>query len=81
MLSFAFAKSFPAVVVSRVIAGALNGNLGVAKTIVSSSTHLGMRAEAHDAKIAEISTESNRARLFNLLLIAMVTGTTVGEHI
>ena len=36
MLCFGFAKSFPAVVISRVIAGALNGNVGVSKTVVSS---------------------------------------------
>lgn len=36
MLCFGFAKSFPAIVISRVIAGALNGNVGVSKTVVSS---------------------------------------------
>lgn len=35
MLSFGFAKSFSAIVFSRLIAGVLNGNVGVAKTIVS----------------------------------------------
>jgi len=35
MLSFGFAKSIPALVISRVIAGMWNGNMGVTKTVVS----------------------------------------------
>lgn len=50
MVSFGFAKSFPAIVLSRVIAGVLNGNVGVAKTIVSSFIDTDRPTETHDTK-------------------------------
>lgn len=40
MMSFGFARSFPQAVLSRVIAGVLNGNIGVAKTMVRVSTSI-----------------------------------------
>jgi len=82
MLSFGFAKSFPAIVFSRVIAGVLSGNIGVAKSIVSLSTNIdGPAAEAYSAKIAELSNESNRARLFTFIRIARILGCMISEHI
>jgi hypothetical protein len=81
MLSFGFAKSFPSAVISRVIAGVLNGNAGVAKTIVSLSIRPNKSAEPHDAKIVELSTQSNRARSFSLLLISWVAGATISEYV
>lgn len=81
MLSFGFAKSYSAVVISRVIAGALNGNVGVVKTIVSPFIRPGVPAEVHHAKIAELSNESNRARLFSLFPITWVAGATISEHV
>ncbi|KAF8317183.1 MFS general substrate transporter [Clavulina sp. PMI_390] len=39
MISFGFAKSFHAVVLSRMIAGVLNGNIGVAKTMIAELTN------------------------------------------
>ena len=44
MLSFGFAKSFSAVVISRLIAGTWNGNIGVSKTVVSPFIHTGSLA-------------------------------------
>jgi hypothetical protein len=58
VLSFGFAKSYPAAVMSRVLAGILNGNVGVANITVSLFIHLGIPAEVHDAKIEEISSRT-----------------------
>lgn len=81
MLSFGFAKSVPAAVISRIIAGLLSGNIGVTKTLVSSFIHRRNVAKARGVKIAELSTESNRARLFSLLPITWITGAAIGERV
>ncbi|KAF8311494.1 MFS general substrate transporter [Clavulina sp. PMI_390] len=60
MISFGFANSFIAVVFSRMIAGVLNGNVGVAKTM-----------------IAELTNDTNRARVLSLLPITWVFGVTI----
>ena len=78
MLCFGFAQSFPGVVISRVIAGALNGNVGVTKTMVSSIQLRGNSSNTHGAKIAELGTEENRTMLFTFIPITWIIGATIG---
>lgn len=80
MLCFGFAQSFPGVVISRVIAGALNGNVGVTKTMVSSIQLRGNSSNTHGAKIAELGTEENRTMLFTFIPITWIIGATIGEY-
>jgi MFS family permease len=80
MLCFGFAQSFTGVVFSRVIAGALNGNVGVTKTMVSSFQHRGSSSNTHGAKIAELGTEENRTMLFTFIPITWIIGATIGEY-
>ncbi|KAF8317182.1 MFS general substrate transporter [Clavulina sp. PMI_390] len=64
MLSFGLAKSVTTVVLSRMIAGVLNGNVGVAKTM-----------------LAELTNDSNRARVLSLFPITWVIGLTIAPVI
>ena len=82
MLSLGFARSFPAIVFSRVIAGVLSGNVGVSKSMVSLFTNTDSpAAEAYSAQIAELSNESNRARLFTFIRMAWIIGCMISEYI
>ena len=82
MLSLGFARSFPAIVFSRVIAGVLSGNVGVTKSMVSLCTNTDSPvAEACGAKIAELSNESNRARLYAFITMAWIIGCIISEYL